>query len=1150
MSLLDLYIGAVDSIHSTQAFCDKNLAKNDLVKLSTSMRELTQAITRDRLYLGFVTNPAEHEHRLTALLSTPEGHKALRDLTDALKAATDFVNFTRMEKTSEQTKILGIRLGPTKAFGGYLIKDEEVEEADRKMKALTRDVTESTQRLMGIWNGLPSAPAATSDAVKQYEQARNLVVTLFRKHYFNMSKAILPRDAPPLGILNRSLRVSVISNTYNQQPIFQDIETEARNWVNIQTKSIQAEINISKNGTGHLGCMPRRALHEVTEQVLAYIQGFLRTAAGTALDAEASKEWEGSSASICQMQGAVQNSLNELESSKKQKPIAVCGRVKAGKSSTINALIGRELLTAREEGCTVWPTLIRNDRYADTPTLTVESDQFFPYLEFLQKWNLPELREPTTSEAENFFNKYNKLGEPLQIQVKKFSQKDFKLRHKSKGDEEIQETIADISDLLRICYKLSPYDPNILPNILPDKKSSFPILQVKFQGHGAHLEDIELLDLPGIGDSGIGVLGLDATYDHALPQCDAAILVSRATQANIADNSFKTSCEFLRKKAAGKPMVLVGTHSDSHRPKKWAPHNADEFARTLFQDYDPDVAKNRVHYCSPALFFGAMRLLQTLDDMEKDGSSVSLSEEALCADDKIDVLATTRPSNVSVEWDDKDSLRNFALFSKTRSATDKLAWHIRENIVLDLMDEGYATALSPVKDHLLKLWQTQQGVLDAARDRVEALEKIQARHADSKKQINLFCGIWDSNREEFSKTAGEALSKSLDEAEEEAKTAISDTVNVVSGDYKHGDKTVGTNRLTGVQLLIRIQVSFPSQDDALSFLCLMAERLTEALDEVQKRLVEKTRLAAENAWKARIQKLAGYLHVQKQDELNKSLEKLVIHRLDELSSADIADKLGSLVQDKVEGFKSKTSFGYQPWQTRSAAFQTAAKQINDQLKAIETNGDQEPLKLSEDPEHDKHLLQKLTTLRLRLNEQNMSLTTVPSRDGVPEKVPSTAISLSAPDAQALYQEGMNYLGCLVRAPVPGTTVQCPITKRIWPFLYANKPRIEIKQVVATYEKYMLKGWRAIVEYECRKGLDAAITLSSLLGMLTVVEAIEEQDAMISDVEAQSAVPLAEHVEERIILAQTNYVGALAAVDALCTLLEAWKKERKPRVSKP
>ncbi|KAG8854660.1 hypothetical protein FRB91_003240 [Serendipita sp. 411] len=1108
--LLDAYIEAVCSIDSSQAFCDRNLPSNS--KLSASMRELTQAIGRDRNYLEFLTNREKHQHRVAALLSTLEGLEALRDLTDAVKAATDFVTFTKIEKSSDQGKILGILLNPSKAFGVYSMKDEEVDGALQRMKTLMDNITKSSKKLTEIWSGLPGSPY-TSEATEQYARARLLVVATFQKHYFTISSKDLPRDSPSLGILNRSLILSVIPNTYSKDPIFQDIEIEGRKWARVETKCTQAEIDTSQSAS-----FPRRALHSVADRLLDAIQTSVTMAAGPVFDAD--QEWKGSLIQITRTMAAVQESLIKLKATENQRRIAVCGRVKAGKSSTLNALIGRELLAAREDGCTVWPTLIRNDPWAESPVLIVEEEQFSTYLAFLQKWNFPELTEIQTLEAENFINRYNQLSGPLKDKVEKFSQRGFKFPHKSKTEEEIKETIADISDILRACYQISPYDPWILPEQL-----AFPILNVKFEGYAADLRDIELLDLPGMGDSGIGVLGVDATYSHALASCHGAIFVSRATQANVSDDSFKASCETVRQVALGKPIAFVGTHSDSHKPGKWLPYNEDQFARTLFPEKKIDVAKKRVHYCSPALFFGAKSLSQKLDELEQ--TKVCLpSEDELCnMDENIDLLSTSRPRDIKVNWDDPASLRNYAVYSRQRSATEKLAWHIHKSIILELKDEEYSKALEPVKNQLLNLWRIQEAVLRASREKTEA---VADHKAELKKQVDTFCGIWYSKREQFSKTASQALSRNLDEAESEARAALKQTVEAVSVDYKPNDKTV----------------SFASPSDATGFLVNIAKQLTKVFDKIQQDLVNKTRAAAEEAWKARILDSASYLRLGNADDhakLSKSLENLVINKLDELSNMNIADKLASLVEDKVAGppgsSKSTKSLTYNRWRARSTAMIDVVEQINDQLNQLEHNGSLGPIKLSDDPEQETKLLQKLTALHFPIGPAQTSQTPVQTQAGVIEKVPSSANSLNARDAESLHEEGINYLGFLVRAPVPGSTAQCPITKRIWPFLSTNRPHIEIKQVVATYEKYMLNGWRAIVEKECRKSLDGAITLSSLLGMLTVIEAIEEQDAMLEDIAAEARVPLAEHIEERIILAQANYVGAHAAADELCTMFK-------------
>jgi replication fork clamp-binding protein CrfC len=66
----------------------------------------------------------------------------------------------------------------------------------------------------------------------------------------------------------------------------------------------------------------------------------------------------------------LQNEQQKLD--KLEMVLAVIGTMKAGKSTTINAIVGMEILPNRETAMTTLPTLIRNIHGQSEPVLKIE----------------------------------------------------------------------------------------------------------------------------------------------------------------------------------------------------------------------------------------------------------------------------------------------------------------------------------------------------------------------------------------------------------------------------------------------------------------------------------------------------------------------------------------------------------------------------------------------------------------------------------------------------------------------------------------------------------------------------------------------------------------------------------------------------------
>ena len=99
----------------------------------------------------------------------------------------------------------------------------------------------------------------------------------------------------------------------------------------------------------------------------------MKTAKGVVVDEKADEHQTFSSASIDKDLKMLQGEASKLE--RLEMVLAVVGTMKAGKSTTINAIVGTEVLPNRNRPMTVLPTRIRHTPGKKEPVLSLDNNQ-------------------------------------------------------------------------------------------------------------------------------------------------------------------------------------------------------------------------------------------------------------------------------------------------------------------------------------------------------------------------------------------------------------------------------------------------------------------------------------------------------------------------------------------------------------------------------------------------------------------------------------------------------------------------------------------------------------------------------------------------------------------------------------------------------
>lgn len=202
---------------------------------------------------------------------------------------------------------------------------------------------------------------------------------------------------------------------------------------------------------------------------------------------------------------------------------AIIGTMKAGKSTTINAIVGQELMPARVAPMTALPTRIRHRPGQKTPTLTLSNVGILRELVEDLKAHLP--REPHSAAYESVYkygsNEIRELAHALD------NGRYDDLAEHATGAGEIAERLRHVNDLVRLCDILEvPFPDNAFR-----ESADLPLVEVEFvclaerEGSG----QFTLIDTPGPNEAQLSTRLLASLRDQ-IERASSVILVTNCGQ--------------------------------------------------------------------------------------------------------------------------------------------------------------------------------------------------------------------------------------------------------------------------------------------------------------------------------------------------------------------------------------------------------------------------------------------------------------------------------------------------------------------------------------------------------------------------------------------------------------------------------------------
>lgn len=241
--------------------------------------------------------------------------------------------------------------------------------------------------------------------------------------------------------------------------------------------------------------------------------------------------------------------------SRKEIVLAIVGTMKAGKSTTINAIVGKEILPNRNRPMTSLPTLIRHVPGKATPELKLAN--LAPLMQLLVQLN-KQIKTPEGQRICEELSKDSKKRSMLEIP----KSTDW-LKEDHHGEQEIYKFLANLNDVVRLANALNVE----FPYSAYDEVDELPVIEVEF----SHLSNVDtsqgtltLLDTPGPNEA--GQPHLHAMMRDQLKKASAVLAVLNYEQLeSLADEDVRNEINAIADVASGRLFVLVNKFDQCDR---------------------------------------------------------------------------------------------------------------------------------------------------------------------------------------------------------------------------------------------------------------------------------------------------------------------------------------------------------------------------------------------------------------------------------------------------------------------------------------------------------------------------------------------------------------------------------------------------------
>ncbi|EPB7773764.1 dynamin family protein [Escherichia coli] len=245
----------------------------------------------------------------------------------------------------------------------------------------------------------------------------------------------------------------------------------------------------------------------------------------------------------------------QIKTARREMVLAVVGTMKAGKSTTINAIVGQEILPNRNRPMTSVPTLIRHVPGKTEPVLHLEHIQ--PVRNLLIRLQ-EKLATPAGQQVVQTLQQTGDTRELLDILAD-----DVWLQNEYHGEDKIFTGLASLNDLVRLAAAMGtefPFDEYA-------EVQKLPVIDVEFShlvGMDACQGTLTLLDTPGPNEA--GQPQMEVMMQDQLQKASAVLAVMDYTQLNSkADEEVRKELNAIADVSAGRLFVLVNKFDEKDR---------------------------------------------------------------------------------------------------------------------------------------------------------------------------------------------------------------------------------------------------------------------------------------------------------------------------------------------------------------------------------------------------------------------------------------------------------------------------------------------------------------------------------------------------------------------------------------------------------
>ncbi len=405
--------------------------------------------------------------------------------------------------------------------------------------------------------------------------------------------------------------------------------------------------------------------------------------------------------------------------------LAVVGTMKAGKSMTINAVVGADILPSRPDPMTTYPTLVRHKQGQVEPVLHFPLVADFIELGRQARTQIEELLRE--HQLEELFHSLRERKSAEHVLAGGFES----LVDTYYGREQIFELLEQINDLCRVCAPLNLP----LPAVSTEEGARLPVIEIEMYHVGSadqQLGRFTILDSPGPNEFGQGQR-LRSIVREQLNQASAVLLVCDFTQINgEADREIQDFVKEVFSQLTDRIFIFVNKF-DERSERDW---DADEVRRHLSQVLlDGAIPCNRIFPVSSRSAFRAnwaqreLEINGRLPDPAINNLTADFGNVALGMLWREDVANPERTKRAAEElW--RKSLFDQPLDQVVRVAATNAALISLKSAVAKVVE------YNQVLDYFLKIRETA-----ATTDAKIIQAEIEALHDDIEKTERAYNGI-------------------------------------------------------------------------------------------------------------------------------------------------------------------------------------------------------------------------------------------------------------------------------------------------------------------------------------------------------------------------------------------------------------------------